>query len=54
MPKERQAQIEEIRQRQTPKENAFQYADAWLDSQKEKTKDPITYQDWKAIPELLY
>lgn len=54
MPKERQAQIEEIRQRQTPKENAFQYADAWLDSQKERPKDPLTYQDWKAIPEILY
>ena len=51
---ENQTEIERIRQSQTPKENVFQHAHAWLNTTNHRPSAPKTTRDWKMVPEVLY
>ena len=53
-PPERQARIEEIRARQTPKEEAFELAAHWLAHLKASPVSPASNTDWAGAAEVCF
>lgn len=54
VPPERQARIEEIRAKQTSKEDALQLATAWLAHLKARPVSPSSTADWSGVAELCF